>query len=266
LSLRTYISLRWIREGVNNLLPLAQIGGEVVAARLLQRRDVLLAPAVAGTVADLLMEFITQILFTVIGLALLVHYAGESEITVLVAKGLLLASLVAAGAVAALRAGLAAAIEKAVVKLGSSLGWPVTARIEGLHDALQACYRAPGRLVRACLSHLFSWILGGIEVWLIVHFFGRDIGLGPALIIESLGQASKALGFAIPGAVGVQEGGYVVVCGIFGLSPEMGLALSLMKRVREVVWGGPALVVWQRAETKAKAVVASLGSVPGGGQ
>jgi putative membrane protein len=266
LPLRGYISLRWIREGVNNLLPLAQIGGEFVAARLLRRRGVALAPAVAGTIADLLMEFKTQILFTVLGLALLVHSSGQSEISVLLAKGLLLASLVAAGALIALRSGLAAVMERAVMKLGSSFGWPATARIEGLHDALQAVYRAHGRLVLAGTWHLISWILGGLEVWLILHFFGSDRGLGPALIIESLGQASKALGFAIPGAVGVQEGGYVVVCGIFGLSPETGLALSLMKRVREVVWGVPALVVWQRAETKAKAVVASLGSVPGGGQ
>jgi putative membrane protein len=266
LPLHAYIRLRWIREGVNNLLPLAQIGGEFVATRLLERRGVALAAAVAGTIADLLMEFKTQILFTVLGLALLLHYAGQSEISLLVAKGLLLASLVAAGAVIALRAGLAALMERAVTRLGNAFGWPSTARIGGLHDALQACYRSPVRLLPAGAWHLISWVLGGLEVWLILHFFGRDIGLGPASIIESLGQGSKALGFAIPGALGVQEGGYVVVCGIFGLSPEMGLALSLMKRVREVAWGAPALVVWYRAEVKAKAVVVSLGSASGGAQ
>ena len=264
LPLHAYIRLRWIREGVNNLLPLAQIGGEFVAARLLQRRGVLLAPAVAGTIADLLMEFKTQILFTVLGLALLVHYAGQSETTILVAKGLLLASLVAVGAVIALRAGLAAVMERAVVRLGNSFGWPPTARIEGLHDSLQACYRSGGRLMLAGLGHLISWILGSLEVWLILHFFGRDIGLGPAWIIESLGQGSKALGFAIPGALGVQEGVYVMVCAIMGLSPEIGLALSLMKRVREVAWGVPALGVWYRAEAKSETVVASLGPASGG--
>jgi putative membrane protein len=264
LPLRGYVGLRWIREGVNNLLPLAQIGGEFVAARLLQRRGVPLTAAVAGTIADLLMEFKTQILFTVLGLILLLHEAGQSELSMLLTKGLLLATLVAAGALIALRAGLAIVIERAVSRLGSSFGWPATARIEGLHEALQACYRSPARLALAAASHLLSWILGGLEVWLILHFFGRDIGLGPAVIIESLGQASKALGFAIPAAVGVQEGGYVVVCGIVGLPPEMALALSLMKRVREVVLGVPALAVWHRAETTANAVGVSLGSVSGG--
>ena len=65
-----YLLLRWIREGVNNLLPLAQIGGEVVAWNLLRRRGTKSSAAIAGTVADLTMEMVTQILFTVLGVAL----------------------------------------------------------------------------------------------------------------------------------------------------------------------------------------------------
>src|SRR5215813_7552540 len=34
-QLRIFMVLRWIREATNNLLPVAQIGGEVVGARLL---------------------------------------------------------------------------------------------------------------------------------------------------------------------------------------------------------------------------------------
>src|SRR6202162_3642711 len=48
-ALLAYAMLRWIREAVNNLLPLAQIGGELVVARLLQQRGMTLAPAIAGT-------------------------------------------------------------------------------------------------------------------------------------------------------------------------------------------------------------------------
>ena len=69
---------------------------------------------------------------------------------------------------------------------------------------------------------MISWLLGGIEVCLTVHFFGIDIGIGPGFIIESLGQALKAVGFAVPGAIGVQEGGYVVVCRLLGIGPRSG--------------------------------------------
>lgn len=262
--LRSYLQLRWIREGVNNLLPLAQIGGEFVTARILQRQGIRLGPAVAGTLMDLLVEIKTQILFTVLGLVVLVSYAGHSRLSSLLGIGLLGASLFVAILVIALRAGLAAAIERAVLRLGRLFGWPSTVDIHGLHAGLQACYRAPRSLALAAAWHLLSWVLGALEVWLILHFFRHDVGFGVALAIESLGQASKSLGFAVPGALGVQEGGYALVCAGLGLSPELGLALSLAKRIREVVWGVPSLVIWQRSETRTQAIRLPLASIPRG--
>lgn len=250
---RAYLGLRWIRETVNNLLPLAQIGGDFVTARLLQGYGPRLAPALAGTIADLLLEIATQIVFTVLGLILLVRSVGESSLSSLLAAGLLGASILLGLTFFALRRGLMGALERALLRLARSLGWPQAARLEGLQAALWACYRVPGRVALASAWHLVSWLLGSIEVCLILHFFGRDVGLDAGLVIESLGQATKALGFAIPAALGVQEGGYLLVCTILGLPPEMGIALSLMKRVREVAWGIPGLLVWQATEAKHRA-------------
>jgi putative membrane protein len=247
--MRAYLSLRWIREGVNNLLPLAQIGGEFVVARLLRWRGVPLASAIGSTVADLMLEVATQVLFTVLGVVLLVHLVGHTATSEAVTEGLLVAVLVVAGAFAALWLGLAAVIERAVLRMGRSLGWPATAEIGGLHVALIGCFRSPARVGAAALWHLISWLLGGIEVWLVLHFFGHDIGLDEGMIIESLGQAAKAVGFAVPAAIGVQEGGYVLVCHLLGISPEVAIALSLVKRLREVALGIPGLVLWQRIES-----------------
>jgi putative membrane protein len=260
--LRTYLLLRAIREGVNNLLPLAQIGGEFVVARLLQKRGVRLAQAVGGTIADLMMEMGTQVLFTVLGIVLLVHSVGHSEVSDLATRALLIATVVVAAAFAALWLGLAAVIERAVLGLGRSFGWPATAEIGGLHAALTACFRAPVGVTLAALWHLVSWLLGGVEVCLVLHFFGSDIGIGPGLIIESLGQAFKAVGFAVPGAIGVQEGGYVVVCRLLGISPETAIALSLVKRVREAALGIPGLILWHR--TEAQQAVEPAATTPGG--
>ena len=244
---RTYLQLRWVREAVNNLLPLAQIGGEFVVARLLRRRGVPLATAIGSTIADLMLEMATQVLFTVVGVVLLARLVGHTGVVETLTNGLLFAALIVATVFAAMWLGLAAVLEKAVVRLGRSLGWPATGQVGGLHEALLGCYRSPGRIFAATVWHLLSWLLGGIEVCLVLHFFGHDIGIGPGLIIESLGQAAKAVGFAIPGAIGVQEGGYVVVCRLLGISPEIAIALSLVKRLREVVLGVPGLIVWHRS-------------------
>jgi putative membrane protein len=260
-SLRTYMVTRWIREAVNNLLPVAQIGGEFVAARLLQRHGMKLAPAIAGTVADLTIEILTQIGFSLLGLVLLLHSLGNSGIAGYVISGLAVAAALAIGFFGAQWLGLASAIETGLMRLGRSLGWSGTANVEGLHDALIGCYRSPGRVTRAALWQMVSWLLGGIEVCLALHFLGHDLGIVPGLIIESLGQALKAVGFAVPGALGVQEGGYIVICQLFGLSPEVAIALSLIKRLREVTLGVPALLAWHR--TEARPVVQPAPSMPG---
>lgn len=249
-GLRAYIVMRWIREGVNNLLPVAQIGGEFVVVRLLQRRGMKLAQAIAGTVADLTMEMVTQILFTLLGLALLIHTVGGGAIANYIISGLVVAALVAGCFFGAQWLGLASGIEKGLVRLGRSFGWSGTANVQGLHDALIGCYRSPTRFGLASLWQMISWLLGGVEICIGLHFLGHDVGIVPGLIIESIGQALKAVGFAVPGALGIQEGGYIVICQVFGLSPEIALALSLMKRLREVALGVPALLAWQHAEAR----------------
>jgi putative membrane protein len=246
----TFLLLRWIRESVNNLLPVAQIGGEFVASRLLRRRGVPLAAAIAGSVADVTMEMLTQIAFTLLGLFLLLHSVGDGGIANTVTGGIVVALLLAGGFLGAQWFGLAIAIEKGLMRLGKAFGWSGTDEVKGLHAALIGCYRAPGRLALAAAWHSISWLLGGVEVCLALHVLGHGVGISAGLVIESLGQALKAVGFAIPGALGVQEGGYIVVCQLFGLSPEVAIALSLVKRLREVVLGVPGLIAWQGMEGK----------------
>jgi putative membrane protein len=247
-GLGRYMILRWIREAVNNLLPVAQIGGEFVVSRLLTRQGVKLRVAIAGTVADLTMEMVTQIAFTLLGLALLLHGKADTRIAGAVGGFILVAAAVAALSLGAQWFGLAALIERGLLRLGRSMGWAGPSRLEGLHQALLDCYRARRRVALAATWQMIAWLLGGVEVCLALHFLGSDVGIAAGLVIESIGQALKSVGFAVPGALGVQEGGYIVICGAYGLPAETGIALSLMKRVREILLGVPALMVWQREE------------------
>jgi putative membrane protein len=256
-AIRTYVLLRWIRESVNNLLPLAQIGGEFAAARSLHKLGMRLATAIAATAADLSIEMISQIVFTLFGLILLIQGAGNSGIAGYVLSGVVGAAVLIACLFGAMRFGFASMIERGLIKLGRSLGWAGMDGVEGLHEALLARYRSPPRVALSILYHLISWLLGGIEVCLALHFLGADVDIRTGMVIESLGQALKTVGFAVPGALGVQEGGYIVVCRVFGLSPEVAIALSLMKRLREVALGLPGLMLGQFAERKAAARTAS---------
>src|ERR1700744_1319205 len=55
-----YVGLRYIREGINSLLPAAQVGGDIIGARLLSRLGVPLGLSMASILVDLLLQAVTQ--------------------------------------------------------------------------------------------------------------------------------------------------------------------------------------------------------------
>ncbi len=68
-------------------------------------------------------------------------------------------------------------------------------------------------------------------------------------MIEGLLYAIRSVAFAVPNAVGVQEGAYIMLGASFGLTPEMALALSLLKRARDLALGLPVLAAYQLLES-----------------
>jgi len=96
--------------------------------------------------------------------------------------------------------------------------------------------------------HFTCWIVSAVEVWLALRFAQAPLDFATVVVIESMLYALRTAAFAIPNAVGVQEGAYVLIGASFGLTPEMALAVSLLKRARDLVIGLPALGVWQAVE------------------
>ena len=245
-----FLLLRWVREGINTMLPVAQIGGEVVGARLLHRRGVPLPAAIAGSVGDVATGVLTQALFTLVGLGLLVALVGMSVTAAWLIAGTGAALAGAALLAAGVRYGWAGRPGRWLwvrVRRAATRGIP---GLRGLGPAFRSLGRDRRALARCGGLHMVSWLLGGAEVWLALHVLGTGAGFAEALAIEALGQAIRTAGFAVPGAIGVAEGGYVLVCGLFGLRPDLAIALALVKRLRDVAFGLPALMAWQVLEAR----------------
>ena len=60
----------------------------------------------------------------------------------------------------------------------------------------------------------------------------------------------RAAAFVVPGGLGVQEGAYALLAALFGLPVEIAVALSLVKRARDLMIGVPALLAWQVGELR----------------
>lgn len=246
----TFIRIRWIREAVSNMLPMTQIGGEIIGVRLLVLRGIGGGLAGASVVVDLSMEVITQFVFTLLGLALVVVDGQSVEAIHWAVAGVIVMAPALIGFLLAQRYGLFRLIERLCGFIADKSSLLDADAAAGLHDEIQVLYRNPRLLLNAFNLHLLSWLLGTLEVWVILYCIGVPVSLAEALVIEALGQAVRSAAFIVPGGYGVQEGGYMVIGAFFGLPTETGLALSLVKRVREIILGIPGLLDWQIFEGK----------------
>ena len=244
----TWVRIRWIREAVNSLLPVAQIGGLLVGVRLLGHRGVPLAVGGAGTTLDLTAEVLTQFLFTLLGGCVLAAVSSDPTLRPWLGGALGLMALGVGGFVLAQRAGILLVVERLSARLRRMFPALQAADMGGLHAELLRLQAQPRALLQSLWLHLLAWLLGVGETWLVLGAIGHPAGLAEALVIESLGMAARSAGFAVPGALGVQEGGFVLVGSLFGLPAEAALALSVVKRAREILVGVAGLLAWQWAE------------------
>jgi putative membrane protein len=242
------MGLRFVREGANALLPLAQIGGDFIGARCLTLRGVRGTVAAASVIVDILMQAMSQLVFALIGLVLLIAIGGNELIVWPVAIGLALA-LPALGGFVLMQGEYGQRLVKWV--LGAMAGdrqWLTFGAIDDLFRRLDGFYAYRRGLMQSVICHLGGWFVGALEVWIVLTFMGYSIDFGDAVLIESLMHAVRGAAFAVPGALGAQEGGLIILCAIFGVPPEAALALSLVKRLPDLVLGAPGLVAWQVME------------------
>ncbi|HEV7832732.1 MAG TPA: lysylphosphatidylglycerol synthase domain-containing protein, partial [Caballeronia sp.] len=86
-----------------------------------------------------------------------------------------------------------------------------------------------------------------LEIWLALYFLGSPISFAEAVMLESLIQALSSAAFFVPGALGIQEGGFVLIGGALGLDPSVSLALAGARRLRDLLVFVPGLFAWQLA-------------------
>lgn len=246
-AVRALIWARTVRDASSEVLPFSQVGGIVIGARAAVTAGVPPAPLYAGMIADQTTELAGQLLFTLFGVAVL--------LTRLEGHGAVLPPVVAgAAAMAALMAAFAFA-QRPMLRIAKGLAGHVLpaslTTFDQVQDQLVAVYRQRGRVVSAFLLHFIGWIGSGMAGWIALHAMGRPLPLIDVLTIEALIFALRTVAFLVPGGIGVQEAAYTLLGPIFGLSAGPALALSIVKRARDIGFGVPVVVLWQLLEARA---------------
>ncbi len=252
------IRARWIGESINDLLPVLQMGGNVVKAWLLADRGVPVGLAGASVVVDVTLVVLSQILFTLLGVGLLLPFIGGGKALPVIAVGATILAILLAGFYAAQRRGLFGFVARLSRNILGGAEWTSVSNNASTIDAeILKLYRRRWALIASGVWHMLGWFLGIAEVWVGLYLLGHPVDIRTALLFESLGQTIRTGAFAVPGALGVQEGGYVLVGSALGIEPGVALALSLARRVRELLIGLSGLAAWQ-----ASAIRKALRRVP----
>lgn len=247
-GLVTCVLVRFIREATNALLPLMQVGGDLIGARLIMFRGIAGPLAAASIIVDILIQAVTQFLFACLGVTALVALGASDGLARTIASALAVAAILLAGFYVAQRSAGQRLLQWIMSTLTGDRQWRVLGTIDAVYEQLATIYANRRRLLVSSVVHMIGWLAGVAEVLIVLAWMGHPIGLAEALVIESLLHAVRGAAFAIPGALGAQEGGLVLLCALFGIPPEQAIALSLVKRVPDVVLGVPSLLAWQMME------------------
>jgi putative membrane protein len=238
---------RFIRDAGSEVLPVSQMGGCVLGARAAALAGVPGSITAATTMVDLTLEFLAKLAYMALGLILLVNLRPGMPVALPVTFGFAASGLFAIVFVLLQRRGFAA-FDRFARMLGRGWAERTISGMAAVNAALAGIYRRSASLWGGFALHLACWVLSAVEVWIALYLAGAPLGFSSVLVIESLLYAIRTVAFAIPNAVGVQEGAYILIGAAFGLTPEMALAISFLKRARDIVIGLPALASWQVIE------------------
>ena len=249
LPLRKLFWMRWVGESVSTLVPSAAVGGDIVRARLAAINGVPLPISAGSVLVDITLGVFTQAGFTMLGLALLVDATGQKSFVRPTLLGTLLGILAVVGFYFAQRLGMFRFLGLIVARLANSPEWQSLVQSgETLDRAIRGLYARRRGVAMCCAWTIISLVGGSGEIWIALHALGLAATFVNALILQSMALTIRSAAFAVPGGLGVQEGGYLVVGNLLGIPGDAAFALSLIARMRELALGIPGLVVWQMIE------------------
>lgn len=246
--LRHFYMGRLVRDSIAEISPFSPVGGMVAAARLITLKGMNPAWAAASVAGDATTEAMAQAAFLALGLGIgftrISHMQGSEPVT----RWMLAVLLLAVPAIALLiflqrrGAGLAERI--------AGRFFPQMKEGTSFRAAIEEIYDSKARLTASAVWHLLGWIGGGTGTFIAFRLVGGEVSFLNAVALEALLSTLRSIAAPVPAAIGVQEWGYAMLAPLFGLPAEMGVAVSLLKRAREIVLGVPALLYWQGVESR----------------
>jgi glycosyltransferase 2 family protein len=237
---RRLFAARLAGDGVNYLTPLASVGGEVLRVRLLGSGMPLGLRWASVSVAKL-GQTVAQAIFVILGLALVLPHTSDVPPGVAALAGAGSAVLVGLALVWLLARGVWTTFEGVVRGLGLA-AWLPAAWAQPGRELDSALTRLSGwRLLGSLACFLAGWVVGAVEIYVILAWLGGPAEWQTALAVETGSVFIDGILFFVPAKLGTQEGGKVALFAALGLPPARGLTVGVVRRIRELTYAGLGL-------------------------
>ena len=242
---------------LNYATPVGGLGGEPYRIMELSK-DIGTERATSSVILYAMMHFLAHFLlwFTTIFLYLALAAIGDLPLTP--AIGLVFAVIIAFCLTAfyvlakGYRNGVAVTIFDWLRKIPGLRGWATrfqqshAEQLRHVDEQISALHRQDKRAFYSSLSlEYLARIVQALEILFMLLLFGVDCGGGfggitltflhSILILSLTTLLANLLGF-LPMQLGVQEGGFVISIAALGLSAALGIFVSIICRVREIIW------------------------------
>jgi uncharacterized protein (TIRG00374 family) len=259
-SFRTLFLVRLAGTALNQTLPAASMGGEPAKVFLLQPHFAA-ATAIATVMTSRLIFSFSKAGFIAFGSMLTwrqFQLPPGFAIAVVIGfiatlSGILLFLLLQ------LR-GFTAAATAILARLPVPERWAhgIQRLAPGVDEEIIAFYRSrPLDLALAVLSHQLAFFCGVLQVSLLLGWLGLPRGFGISLAIESFSMLLGFVTFVVPGSIGVQEGGKLLVFTALGLPAAAGITVGIAFRLTSIAGSAAGLLAF--AALKGRKLAAMVG-------
>lgn len=247
-TLRASVLSRVLRDAGANLLLFMPGLGEIIGARALVLAGGRARTAITAVTLDNIAETLAQLPFA--ALVLLVLQRGprlSGYLIIPTIKALPWITVASVALATLLLVGLRATDRW-------QLAWRrLTVRIRAELELWKQDLGNQRRGFPAAIAlHFCAWAMGGVQLWMIARALAIHLDLFPAIVIESVAYAGRAIAFFVPAGLAVQEAALVFAGLAYGLRPPEALAIALVLRLRDLVFGLP-LLFWPLFEFRRRA-------------
>jgi glycosyltransferase 2 family protein len=231
---------RMAGEAVNFTTPAAYLGGEPMKAYMLSRQNVPLIEAMASVITAKTTMTLAEVLFILMGVG--IGFALLNRSSDMILAGLMGLGILGFGVglfFLVQRRGFFVGLLRLLERLGLHIVWlkERAHKFQALDEAIGEFYARDRRgFALAFLFFFLGWVIGALEVYLVLSFLGQSIDFPTAFSIEAMAVFVKGGTAFIPGSLGGQEAGTLVLFSAFGYVETTGVTFALIRRMREIFW------------------------------